>query len=206
MNESLAKSIAQNQLSRSISELIGVVTGIAADGHLHDLEILHLRTWLSAHQEVTQAWPGTAIAAAVDNILADGRVTEGERQHLMDTLTRLIGTDFASTGSVTAEPTSLPVEDGVDLDLKSIGVCFTGSFSFGTRAACERLAERHGSIVCNQMSRKVGALVIGSQSSPAWKQSSFGRKIEEAMNLREEGHPIAIISERRWIELIGSAA
>lgn len=202
MNEGIARSIAQHQLSRSVSELIGVVTGIAADGHLHDLEIMHLRTWLSAHKEVTQAWPGKVIAATVDAILSDGCVTEEERSHLLDTLTRLIGTDFADTGSVTAEPTSLPVEDDATVELKAAGICFTGTFNFGTRAACERLAERHGSVVCNQISRKVRALIIGSQTSPAWKQSSFGRKIEAAMSLRDEGHVIVILSERRWIELI----
>lgn len=205
MNPGVAKSIALHQLSRSVSELVGIVTGIAADGHLHDLEIQHLRTWLSEHKEVADTWPGSAIVAAIDMILADGHVSEAERQHLLDVLIQITGTDFANTGSVTAEPTTLPVDDQAQLDLRETGICFTGTFSFGTRAACERLASRAGSVVCSQMSRKVGVLVIGSQSSPSWKQSSFGRKIEEAIALRENGHDIAILSERRWLELSARA-
>lgn len=81
-------------------------------------------------------------------------------------------------------------------------VCFTGEFLYGTRAACERLVLKLGATCAENVSKKVDVLVIGTKVSLDWAHTSFGRKIQKAMDLRGEGHPIAIISERRWLQLM----
>ena len=46
-------------------------------------------------------------------------------------------------------------------------------------------------------------LVIGSGGNPNWAESSYGRKIEEAMLRRlDTGKPV-IIDEETWIEKLG---
>jgi hypothetical protein len=42
--------------------------------------------------------------------------------------------------------------------------------------------------------------------SPHWRQTSYGNKIERAVQLQEEGCAIEIISERRWLEALGAAS
>jgi NAD-dependent DNA ligase len=80
----------------------------------------------------------------------------------------------------------------------------TGEFIFGTRAACERLTLKAGGMPLDKVTKHVDVLVIGTRLSPDWAHTSFGRKIQRAAELQEQGHPIEIISERRWLEVVGT--
>jgi hypothetical protein len=46
---------------------------------------------------------------------------------------------------------------------------------------------------------KLDYLVIGAQSSPAWAYSTYGRKIERAIELRDRGIDIIILHEDDFI-------
>jgi NAD-dependent DNA ligase len=197
-----ALSIAKHKTNRAIEHLMGLVTGLVADGHLNDLEIKMLSSWIANHPEVTSEFPGSVIARKIAEVLADGVITEDERTHLLETLLGLASTDFSATGSAASEVASLPIDDAVSIDLRDLTVCFTGEFVYGTRAACEKLMAKVGSRCASDVSKKVNVLVIGTRVSPDWAHTSFGRKIQKAAELREEGHGIHIISERRWQELV----
>jgi hypothetical protein len=41
-------------------------------------------------------------------------------------------------------------------------------------------------------------LVIDELRSRAWKHTSFGRKIQKAVELRADGRPLAILAEEHW--------
>jgi hypothetical protein len=41
-------------------------------------------------------------------------------------------------------------------------------------------------------------LVVGLYATESWKHSSFGTKIIKAVDMREAGAPIAIVSEAHW--------
>jgi len=76
----------RRSLTKASEMLLGLVTGIIADQQLHDMEIKLLRTWTANNSEVTEAWPGSVLVGQIDAILADGIVTEAERDHLMQVL------------------------------------------------------------------------------------------------------------------------
>jgi NAD-dependent DNA ligase len=196
----LARAQATHQLNRAVEHMLGMITGIIADGVLNDLEIKLLRTWLSEHSELTQTWPGFVVARKIEEIMADGVVTDSERAHLMQVLTELSSTDFSVTGSSSPEVAALPINDTVTVTLRNAGVCHTGEFLFGTRAACERLTLKAGGMPVDTVTHKTDILVIGTRISPSWAHTSFGRKIQKAAELQESGVPIEIISERRWID------
>lgn len=201
-DSAVAIMLANRKLTKAAQVLSGIVTGIVADGALHDLEVQMLRTWLLDNAEVMRVWPGSAIARALDDVLADGVITNEERAHLLETLQHLIGTDFSHTGSVTPEIAKLPFdEDGV-IDLRDSGVCLTGEFAFGTRSKCEKLTEQIGGVLYASVSKKVAYLVVGSHVSPSWANTSYGLKIKKAMELRSLGHDIAIIHESRWLDAV----
>lgn len=197
------KAIATQALNRAVQHLMGIVDGMVADGHLHDKEIQFLSTWLSENVAVKDGWPGSMIHRKITEVLADGIVTEEERDHLHKTLAGLVGNDFCLTGSGSPEVASLPIEDAVTVQLKDSSVCHTGDFLFGTRAACERATLRAGGMPVDSVSRRVEYLVIGTRVSPHWAHTSFGRKIQKAVTLQEEGHAIEIISEARWVQALG---
>ena len=52
------------------------------------------------------------------------------------------------------------------------------------------------------MTKKVNYLVIGTMNSPAWVHESYGHKIAYAMRLKGDELPVAIITEKHWINAI----
>jgi hypothetical protein len=56
----------------------------------------------------------------------------------------------------------------------------------------------------DNVSKKVDILVIGTRVAPDWAHTSFGRKIQRAVELQEEGHAIEIISEKRMMEAVSA--
>lgn len=185
--------------TKAMQSLMGMVTGIVADEHLHDREIALLSTWLAEHREIAEQWPGSAIAAHLRLALADGIITEEERAHLLAVLSELAATDFAATGSATAEPMRLPIDDSQPVQWRDAGVVHTGEFMFGTRAQCERLTMALGGMPLDNVTKHTDVLVIGTRVSPHWLHESYGRKIMKAVDLRQRGASISIISEQRWL-------
>lgn len=203
-SNAVAAAALKNQTNRAIEHLMGMVTGMVADANLHDLEIKMLSTWIAANQAACQEFPGSVIARKVHEVLEDGIITEAERTHLLDVLSGLAANQFAVTGSASPEVATLPIEDSVTIDFPSAMVCLTGDFLYGTRAACERLLLKTGAMCIDSVSKKVDILIIGTRVSPQWAHTSFGRKIQKAVELQENGHPIEIISERRMMEVLTS--
>lgn len=200
--EAIAKSIYQHRITKAIEHLLGMVEGIIVDNHLHELEIKMLSTWIAANQEACSTWPASVIAYKVQEILSDGVITDTEKTHLLSVLSTLASNNFADTGSATPEVSKLPINDCVSIDIKNAGVCLTGEFIFGTRAACERLILKCGGMPLDNVSKKADILIIGTKVSPDWAHTNFGRKIQKAVELQDKGHPIEIISEQRWLDSV----
>ncbi len=194
----------RHQLDRSVEQLLGLATGMIADGALSNLEINYLSTWLSEHSDVASVWPGSVVAELVEEILSKGGVSEADRARLLKMLSDLSGSDFLGTGSVSAEVTTLPLDEWCTVNLKDSHICLSGEFLFGTRTKCEEVAVAFGSIAHATITKKIAYLVLGTKVSPSWAHTSFGRKIEQAIALQQNGHIIKIISERRWLEALAA--
>ena len=52
----------RHQGERACARLLGLLAGITADGHLHDLEIQFLRTWLAENTQAADHWLGAQLA------------------------------------------------------------------------------------------------------------------------------------------------
>jgi NAD-dependent DNA ligase len=86
--------------------------------------------------------------------------------------------------------------------MANAGVCHTGTFMYGTRAAVERLTLKAGGMPLDNVTKKTDVLVAGAMVSSDWAHASFGSKIQRAAELQQSGHPIHIISEQRWMQLV----
>lgn len=201
MSESIASQIATDTrlLKRSCEALLGICSGLIADGELNDREVIFLSTWLSEHEAIAQTWPAEIVFARVREVLADGVVTPEERAYLVRTLEQLTGDSFAATGAVGTGSNSLPTDDTVQVEISGRIFCFTGTFLFGTRAACERALSLRGGEAVSSITKKTHYLVIGELASRSWKNTSHGTKIESAVHMQSQGNPICIISEAYWI-------
>lgn len=193
------RSIQDRRTDRACAQLLGLVAGITADGHLHDMEIQFLRTWLAEKRsDGEQHWLLSQIESHIDHILADGVITDTERVDLMAVLQNAGGTDFAETGSVTADPLAFPADD-CEVVIAGNAFCLTGQFHFGKRADCEAATVAAGGVCVGSVTRNTHYLVIGSAgATKSWKQASYGRKIDAAMKLKENRHLIQIVTEEAW--------
>lgn len=191
-------AIERRMQAKAAQTLLGICSGITADGHLHDREILFLSTWLTEHADACRHWPGSVIAQRVREVLADGTVTDDERQDLMTTLESIAGAEFSSTGSAAPAGPALPLDDDPSIFFKNMAFCFTGRFMYGSRPACERAVLKLGGIAVDSVTKKLDYLVIGALIEPQWSNTTYGRKIEKAVEYRSAGSEICIVSELQW--------
>ncbi|MBI3418677.1 MAG: BRCT domain-containing protein [Proteobacteria bacterium] len=90
------------------------------------------------------------------------------------------------------------------ISFKDRRFCFTGTFSTGARKDCEEA-------VCNlggstgSLTMETDYLVVGIYATDSWAHSSYGRKIEKALAMKQEGVPIAIIGEQHWRSALDKA-
>ncbi|MBG9386889.1 BRCT domain-containing protein [Caenimonas aquaedulcis] len=164
-------------------------------------EIQFLSTWLSEHPELATTWPGQVVHMRVREVLSDGVIEASEIAYLKQTLADLVGGAFSEDGAIPAEATSLPIESNASVVIPNAAFCFTGSFLFGTRSACEKAVQARGGFVTG-INKRLNYLVIGELSSREWKYSSFGTKINAAMQLKEGGAPLVVVAEDQWIKAL----
>lgn len=197
MDESLLVTFSNDRISsRQIDELVGLARGLIADGTINQLEVEFLQKWLVANGSVSDQPIIRTLYMRIAEILADGVVDEMEKEELLDTLNRFADGGF-ELGEV-LKATSLPLDSPLPkLTFNGQTYCFTGTFNFGQRRHCEEAVSARGASI-GGLSKKTNVLVIGVYATDSWKHSSFGNKILKACELRDSGHPIAIVSEEHW--------
>lgn len=188
------------RVDRSINELLGLTKGVIADDTVSVAEADTLRAWINANPEAADAWPGNVLAERIARIYDDGRVDEAEREELRCLLEDLAGGQVTEQGNVS---TRLPLDDPPpELRFDGTVYVFTGRFFSGTRQWCEALVESRGGVCSSNVTRRTKYLVIGELGSRDWKHTSFGRKIQKAVEIRAEGRGLAIIAEDHWARCV----
>lgn len=192
-----------HRLKRAIDQLIGICAGIVADGELNDAEIAFLNTWLRDNEAVCAEFPGKQISARLTNVLADGLVTADERADLIELLQQISGNRFVETGSAESDAPAIPADQVGEIIFEGRRFCFTGKFAFGTRKRCEEAVIARGGFADGDVTKALDYLVLGCGVSKDWKHESYGRKIERAQQLREDGgrKPV-IVAEEHWVALL----
>ena len=191
-------SAYSRELRRSCETLLGICAGLLADQGLNEQEVLFLDQWLKENDAIADVWPGEMIAQRVRHALADGVVTDDELQHLQATLRALLGGTLEETGAASGLSTKLPLDDVADLVIRERRFCLTGEFVYGPRSKCESAITERGGDVLERVRKDLDYLVIGTLVSAEWKHSSFGTKIQKAVEYRGKGVPLLIVSEKRW--------
>jgi len=191
----------RNKIAQGCGSLLGIVTGLIADRVLTDDEVRFLSAWLDQHDEIATHWPGDVLHARIKAALADGRIDEEERAHLVKTIEQIVGGSLerlSERGAVN----QLAFDDPGDLQFSGSHFCLTGDFVFGPRAKCEAEISGRGGLVGKGITKRLRYLVVGSLGSDEWKHGSFGTKIEKAIAYRRSGVPISIVREDHWTEVI----
>ena len=213
---SLTERLSRARLgSRDISELIGICKGVLADAMISYQEAFFILQWLEEHRIITDVWPASILYQSLDNMLEDGFLDSDEEKDLLGLLVEITGVPVrVEVAEVTEDgvvldsmertlntPATLPVhepESGLIFEDKKF--VMTGKFVFGPRGECEAAVKERGGNTQKGVTKATNYLVVGEIGSAEWAHSSFGRKIEKAVYMREEGHDIYIVREQVWAE------
>ena len=189
---------------RLIDELIGISRGVIADGMVDEKEAIFMGQWIENHREIADRWPVNIVYARITEMLKDVILQSDEQQELLATLRDLTGDSTLFQDE--ARSTSLPLDrPEPDIDFEGSTFCLTGRFVFGSSIDCEETISELGGEIVQNPGKDTDYLVIGELSSPDWVHTTFGRSIEKAVELREAGHPIKIVSEEHWVDALGEA-
>lgn len=186
---------------RQIDELIGMCKMAIGDGHVDMAEVKALLSWLENNQEASDRWPANVLHDRIANILEDGIVDQEEEGELIDLLMQVTGQPIDKT--LAQMSSTLPLcRPFPEIAFADRNFCLTGKFFYGPRKHCEKAIEELGGHSASSPSGKTDYLVIGMIGSTDWIHSTHGRKIEAAVELRETGKKIRIVSEEHWTKYL----
>lgn len=198
-----------NTVTSTIQFLSGMIHGIMADGEISDSEITALQSWIHTNDFLAGTYPFDEINSLLCSIMADKKVDEDERNELLAFFSNII--EFKNSFN-------LIERDYVDLREKySVGgicavcpeviiegknFCFTGESYRATRKELSALIAQLGGAFKNSVSSKTDYLIVGNAGNPCWAYACYGRKIEEAVNIRKNGGKIVIVNETDFWDTI----
>jgi len=187
-----------------IYELIGICKSFLADGVVDVDEAQFLLDWLETNQQTSGRWPARVIYPRLHRMLADGILDSSEEQELLELLLKATGgpsSDAESQIISTTLPLSNPPPEIV---FDSHEFCTRGKFIAGAEWWVHKQIKARGGVCSRSPTRDTHYLVVGLLGSRDWAQSTYGREIEKAIDLRDSGAgiEIAIVTEERWAEFL----
>ncbi|WP_095082582.1 BRCT domain-containing protein [Pseudomonas sp. Irchel s3h17] len=187
---------------RSADALVGITAGLAADEKIDQQEAEFLKNWIETHLVHLSDPVVNLLYKRLASMLSDGVLDAEESAELLEMLHQFAGLPIGSTVTFTS-PTTLPLNNPPPiLSWVDRVFLFTGVMAYGPRKDCESLILERGGLIGGSVSKKVHYLIVGSIGNDQWLHSSYGTKIKRAVELRESGTSIAIISEEHWQKML----
>ncbi len=182
---------------RQMDTLIGLSKGLVADSQINQAEAEFLQSWLVQNRQATENPVIVNLLSKISAMLKDGVLDDEESAELLEILYQISGkpSEFGEL----ARAATLPINDPLpQIAFEGSTFIFTGTCAFGTRKDCQKAVEDLGGRNIANVTKKLNYLVLGSYVTDSWAHETFGRKIEKAMDYRDSGVPLAIITEEHW--------
>ena len=187
---------------RQIDTLIGLSKGLLADGKVDQVEAEFLLTWLIQSRQTTDNPIILNLLDKVSQMLEDGVLDTEESSELFVLLQKITG-EASEIGEL-AKTTSLPLDTPFPRILfENQNFIYTGTFAYGTRKQCQAATESLGGVNAKSVTKSLNYLVLGTYVTDSWVHENYGRKIEKAMNYRDDGVPLVIVTEEHWANEAG---
>lgn len=186
---------------RGIDEFIGICKGIIFDGIVCYPEAVNLLLWLDNNKLVAYDWTAKEIYPKLPLMVSGNELSSDDEAWLLSELIKITGSPAVMLEG--DNPSSqLPLcHPAPEIVFDSRVFVLTGNFKMGPRkAVVQAIEDLGGEVVLKNVRKDTHYLVIGDIGSAAWMHSTHGRKIEEAVALRERGTGIAIISEAHFMD------
>lgn len=206
---SKSKNIYYDPITHGLQQLEGFIHGILADNIIDDIEIKRLKDWINGHDFLTGYYPYDEISSLLTSALSDKIITDDERNILKVYFSEFIDSkssikiDFDEIENLKNDYTV----EGVcsvcpEIDFENKTFCFTGASTKATRKDFESLIPSFGGAFSKGVTKKTDYLIIGGNGNICWAYSCYGRKVEQAINLRKNGSKIMIIHENDFWDAV----
>lgn len=175
-----------NKLSennRAINILRSILSSIVEDGKVDETEFFEIETWVHENEYLKGAYPYDNICLKLDEVLEDGIVEESELN------------DFVGFIDEWLDPVGHARHKPIN-SLEGRHIVITGDFEYGPKDKVELYIKDKGAIIDNSTIKKTEMVIVGSLGSKAWVADNYGTKIKKALENREKGQLIEIISEQ----------
>lgn len=198
-----------DDITNDLQKLHGIIGGIASDRLISDFELRGLSDWLNENQHLKSLWPYDEIESLVTGVLADKLISDYERETLQEFFQQFISLYEERTiddplmkrnGSFVGLCAVCP-----DIFFQDSVFSFTGSSRKYTRSQMEEQVLALGGKIANIISKKINYLVIGAAGNPCWAYACYGRKVEQAVELRKAGYKLQIIHESDFHDAVADA-
>lgn len=184
---------------RGMDELLGACRFVLSDGAVTEQEAQSLLDMLQANVELRSKWPADRLFKRLREMLVDRILDVEEQSELLLLLSDLTGHAGAAGTDGVVMSTPLPLcSPPPDVNFTDHAFCLTGKFIYGTRKQCQAEVLQRGGGLHDHPTLTTSYLVVGAVASRDWIHSSYGRKIEKAVEYRSRGVPLRIISEEHW--------
>ncbi|HCU66154.1 MAG TPA: NAD-dependent DNA ligase [Rheinheimera sp.] len=191
---SLAAHEYFNTITADIQRLHTMLAGIAADAVVSKAELSGLEAWLAEHSHLENSYPYDEVSNKIAKVLKDNHIDQQEQKELLRLFGEFVAMqDDKTITNPTVNDNSL-CEKNPHIDLTGV-FCFTGASSRYSRSEFKKVITGLGGIVTEDITTRLNYLVIGNKGQPKWKFGSYGGKIDAAIKLKKNGHPIQIIHE-----------
>lgn len=194
------------RIAADMRRLQGILRGVLSDGRITLDEVQGLESWLADHGHMAGYWPYDEIVRLVKEVLQDQQVDESERDVLQAYFNdfTLIRPDTELKGTTSRVPSMLSgvLAENPRIQVRGHRFAFTGLSSRGSRSHIIDAIERQGGVYQKAVDERLDVLVVGGGMVEHWAFSCFGRKVEEAVRIRQSGVPLVLVSEKDFWEQV----
>ncbi len=205
-----------DDLKEEMRCLHGFIQGVGINKIINATELGALKNWMIYHESVIDKWPFNELYQLINNILADGIVTKEEQEQFLNFINdftekkaqnikdeSVFVNKWMATNAPTVETIKSVVNKNCNIDIKGKTVCITGVMKVKRALVFDIVTER-GGIPKKDVTLNLDYLVIGALSNPCWQYTTYGRKIETAMQYNHHGSKINIVSENDFLVALNS--
>jgi BRCA1 C Terminus (BRCT) domain len=199
-----------DKTTADLQRLHAIVGGIVADGLISKEELQGLSSWLQDHDHLKTCWPYDEIDSLITTVLADQKIDESEHRMLKEFFSEFVAVldDRTIVNPSILEGVTLSGLCAVCPEIAFAGArfCFTGASTRYTRSELAETVSDLGGTFAPSMSAKVTYLIIGADGNPCWAYACYGRKVEQAVELRKSGARLVIVHENDFHDAVADHA
>lgn len=205
--EKLTSSEFYDQTTSDLQRLHAILGGIIADTRISEEELRGLADWMEDHDHLRSCWPFDEVGSLITSVLKDKRIDDEEHALLHAFFSEFIA--LADDRTLTSPLVQRENQEIVGLCAVCPEISFDGKHFVFTGASArfkrpqfaETITSLGGRLAAN-MSKKVDYLVIGSEGNPCWAYACYGRKVEQAIELRKAGARLLIVHEHDFHDAV----